>query len=139
LLMTVFVAVLHTSRGIPGRYVETGHDQYMSYLFHFDIDRHFATPRYITSIPPRIRPLLRKRTVNQQVPTNQTTNQPTNQKVMKDDRKGYARGGRPVICSAFLRTIRMTGGSPCNYNGDCAYTNDFPLLAEGPYVVMRIN
>jgi hypothetical protein len=49
--MTAFVAVLHTSRGILG-HVETGHDQYISYLFHFDTDRHFATPRYITSIPP---------------------------------------------------------------------------------------
>ena len=55
---------------------------------------------------------------------------------MKDDRKGYARAGRPVIRSAFLRTIRMTGRSPYNYNGDCAYTNEFPLLAEGPYVVI---
>jgi len=58
---------------------------------------------------------------------------------MKEDRKSYARAGRPVIRSTFLRTIRMTGRSPYNYNRDCDYTNEFPLLAEGPYVVILIN
>jgi hypothetical protein len=27
-------------------------------------------------------------------------------------------------------------GTPCNYNGDCAYVNDFSVMAEGLGVIV---